>query len=233
MEDQARIWGNLKPSEMEVTGFVLQSDQRSREVILAATFLTSRFLSMEVVVRTFKQIRCPTNDFQICNQGDHIVLPKSHQFGPSLWAPPYCSIGKDLFFVPGFFEKLSSEPPWRNKVLAGISEGTDNSGDMAITRGDQQLLETKFDATAITTKPFQNSNLDEELMIKEIPKKTPTNLESQLYRTLMLTLHSKLAMVSNSTTTMGSPKSQPIINESISFNAPLISVVEVKTDIVA
>ena len=137
------------------------------------------------------------------------------------------------FFVPGFFEKLSSEPPWRNKVLAGISEGTDNSGDMAITRCNQQLLETKFDATAITTKPFQNSNLDEELMIEEIPKKTPTNLESQLYRTLMLTLHSKLAMVSNSTTTMGSPKSQPIINESISFNAPLISVVEVKTDIVA
>lgn len=84
MEDLARIWGNLKLSEMEDTGFVLQSDQRSREVILAATFLTSRFLSMEVVVRTFKQIRCPTNDFQICNQGDHIVLPKSHQFGPSL-----------------------------------------------------------------------------------------------------------------------------------------------------
>ena len=118
-------------------------------------------------------------------------------------------------------------------MLAGISEGTDNSGDMAITRGDQQLLETKFDATAITTEPFQNSNPDEELMIKEIPKKTPTNLESQLYRTLMLTLHSKLAMVSNSTTTMGSPKSHPIINESISFNAPLISVVEVKTDTVA
>ena len=47
---------------------------------------------------------------------------------------------------------------------------------------------------------------------------------------LMLTLHSKLAVVSNSTSTIGSPKSQPIINESSPFNAPLISVVEVKSD---
>ena len=47
---------------------------------------------------------------------------------------------------------------------------------------------------------------------------------------LMLTLRSKLAVVSNSTTTMGSPKSQLIINESSPFNAPLISVVEVKSN---
>nr|POF19157.1 wat1-related protein [Quercus suber] len=46
--------------------------------------------------------------------------------------------------------------------------------------------------------------------------------------TLMLTL--KLAVVSNSTTTMGSPKSQPIIKESSLFYVPLISVVEVKSD---
>ena len=47
---------------------------------------------------------------------------------------------------------------------------------------------------------------------------------------LMLTLRSKLAVVSNFTTTMGSPKSQLIINESSPFNAPLISVVEVKSN---
>ncbi|KAK7857786.1 hypothetical protein CFP56_015912 [Quercus suber] len=45
---------------------------------------------------------------------------------------------------------------------------------------------------------------------------------------LMLTL--KLAVVSNSTTTMGNPKSQPIINKSSLFNVPLISVEEVKSN---
>ena len=50
---------------------------------------------------------------------------------------------------------------------------------------------------------------------------------------LMLTSRSNLAVVSNSTTTMGSPKSQLIINESSPFNAPLILVVEVKSDMLA
>ena len=52
----------------------------------------------------------------------------------------------------------------------------------------------------------------------------------------MLTLRSKLVVVSNSTTTMGiskSLKSQPIIKESNPFNAPLILVVEVKSDMLA
>ena len=125
MVDLTRIWGNLNLSEMEDTGFVLQSDQRSREIILAAAFLSSRFLSMEVMARTFKQIRRPTNGFQIRNLGDHFVLLESQQFGQSLRAPPYCSAGKDVFFVPGFFEKHSFEPPWRDKVLAGMeSNGT-------------------------------------------------------------------------------------------------------------
>ena len=41
---------------------------------------------------------------------------------------------------------------------------------------------------------------------------------------------SKLGKVSNFTTTMESPKSQPFINESSPFNAPFISVMEVKRD---
>ena len=52
---------------------------------------------------------------------------------------------------------------------------------------------------------------------------------------LMLTLRSKLVVVSNSTTTMGiskSPKSQ-LIKEPSPFNAPLILVVEVKSDMLA
>ena len=130
MEDLTRIWGNLNLSKMEDTGFVLQSDQRSREIIIAAMFLSSRFLSMEVMARTFKQIWRPTNGFQIRNQGDHFVLPESQQFGPSLRAPTYCSTGKDVYFVPSFFEKRSSEPLWKDKVLVGNSEGQ----TMAATR---------------------------------------------------------------------------------------------------
>ena len=43
-------------STNENTGFVLDRDQRSKEFILAAKFLTSRFLIMDVVARTFKQL---------------------------------------------------------------------------------------------------------------------------------------------------------------------------------
>ena len=53
---------------------------------------------------------------------------------------------------------------------------------------------------------------------------------------LMLTSRSNLAVVSNSTTIMGifeSPKSQPTIKESSPFNAPPISVVKVKCDMLA
>ena len=53
---------------------------------------------------------------------------------------------------------------------------------------------------------------------------------------LMLPSRSNLAVVSNSTTIMGifeSPKSQPIIKESSPFNAPPISVVKVKCDMLA
>ena len=64
--------------------------------------------------------------------------------------------------------KCSSEPPWRDKMLAEISEGTHNGGDKVFARGDQQLLETEFDGNAATTEPFQNSNPDMELMFKEI-----------------------------------------------------------------
>ena len=64
--------------------------------------------------------------------------------------------------------KRSSEPPWRDKMLAEISEGTHNGGDKVFARGDQQLLETEFDGNAVTTEPFQNSNPDMELMFKEI-----------------------------------------------------------------
>ena len=135
--DLTRIWGNLNLSEMQDTGFVLQSDQWSREIILAAMFLSSRFLSMEVMARTFKQIRRPTNGFQLRNQDDHLVLPESQQFGPSLRALPYRSAGKDVFFVPSFLGKRSSEQRWKDKVLAGISEGTDNGGDKVIMRGNQ------------------------------------------------------------------------------------------------
>ena len=55
-------------------GFTLSKDQRSQEFILAATFLTPRFLNTEVVARTFRQVWKSTNGFKIRNAGNHTVL---------------------------------------------------------------------------------------------------------------------------------------------------------------
>ena len=49
-------WENLTLSEKEQVGYVLLEDHRKGEFMIAAKFLTSRFLQMEVVARTFKQL---------------------------------------------------------------------------------------------------------------------------------------------------------------------------------
>ena len=54
MEDLTNIWNNLSLPKRENTGLVLQNDQRTGEFILAAKFLTTRFLNMEVMAQTFK-----------------------------------------------------------------------------------------------------------------------------------------------------------------------------------
>jgi len=74
MEELTKNWNNLTLSIREDTGFALPKVQQSNEYIIAAKFLTSRYLLMEAVVRTFKQLWRSANGFKIQNMGDHIVL---------------------------------------------------------------------------------------------------------------------------------------------------------------
>ncbi|KAL0014215.1 hypothetical protein SO802_001284 [Lithocarpus litseifolius] len=74
MEDLAEKWSHLTLSERENTGFVLQNDQQTGEFIIAAQFLTPRFLNMEILARTFKQLWRSTNGFRIRNQKGNRVL---------------------------------------------------------------------------------------------------------------------------------------------------------------
>ena len=74
MEDLTEQWSNFSLSDREKTGFVLNSDHRTGEFILAALFLTPRFLNMEAMARTFKQLWRSANGFKIHNHQDHRVL---------------------------------------------------------------------------------------------------------------------------------------------------------------
>ena len=74
MEDLAEQWSNFSLSEREKTGFVLNKDHQTGEFIIAALFLTPRFLNMEAMTRTFKQLWRSTNGFKIRNHQDHRVL---------------------------------------------------------------------------------------------------------------------------------------------------------------
>ena len=73
MEELANQWNNLSLLEKESIDFILQKDQWSKEFILAAKFLTPRFLNMEAMA-TFKQLWRSTNDFKIQNQSEHRIL---------------------------------------------------------------------------------------------------------------------------------------------------------------
>ena len=47
-------WENLTLSKKEQVDYILPEDHRKGEFMIAAKFLTSRFLRMEAVARTFK-----------------------------------------------------------------------------------------------------------------------------------------------------------------------------------
>ena len=74
MEQLTTSWRNLSLSEKEQTGCILPEDHRKGEFLIAAKFLTSRFLQMEAIARTFKQLWRMGNGFRVCNQGNNIVL---------------------------------------------------------------------------------------------------------------------------------------------------------------
>ena len=67
-------WENLTLLEKEHVGYVLPEDHRKGEFMIAAKFLTSRFLQMEAVARTFKQLWRTNRGFRIRNRGNNTIL---------------------------------------------------------------------------------------------------------------------------------------------------------------
>ena len=61
-------------SEKEQIEFILPEHHRKSEFIIAAKFVTSRFLQMEAIARTFKQLWRTNGGFKIRNQGNNLVL---------------------------------------------------------------------------------------------------------------------------------------------------------------
>uniref|UniRef100_A0A7N2RAU6 DUF4283 domain-containing protein n=1 Tax=Quercus lobata TaxID=97700 RepID=A0A7N2RAU6_QUELO len=74
MEELASQWNNFSLSEKEKASYTFLKEQRSGKFILAAEFLTPRFLNMEAMARTFKQLWRSTMGFKIRNQNEHRVL---------------------------------------------------------------------------------------------------------------------------------------------------------------
>ena len=61
-------------SEKEKAGYTLSKEQHTGEFILVTEFLTPRFLNMEAMAQTFKQLWRSTKGFKIRNQNEHRVL---------------------------------------------------------------------------------------------------------------------------------------------------------------
>lgn len=74
MDELASFCQNLSLSKREQTDYILPLDQRIGEFILAAKDFTTRFLNMDVVAWTLKQIWRSTNGFRIRHQGDLRIL---------------------------------------------------------------------------------------------------------------------------------------------------------------
>ena len=74
MEQLTESWNNMSLSEKEQIEFILPEDYRRGEFTIAAKFLASRFLQMEAVARTFKQLWRTDGGFKIRNQRNNLVL---------------------------------------------------------------------------------------------------------------------------------------------------------------
>ncbi|KAL0015766.1 hypothetical protein SO802_002835 [Lithocarpus litseifolius] len=74
MEQLTMSWNNLSLSDKERSGFILPEDHRRGEFVTVAKFFTSRFLQMEVVASTCRQLWRMTNGFRVRNQGNNIVF---------------------------------------------------------------------------------------------------------------------------------------------------------------
>ena len=70
MEDITRTWSKLSLSNREGKNVVLRFKKHSQEFVLAAKFLTKRFLKIDAVARTFNPPWRSTKGFHIRDVGN-------------------------------------------------------------------------------------------------------------------------------------------------------------------
>ena len=74
METQVKKWGNMSLDDREGGEVQLNVIESSKNVTIAAKFLTKRALNTEAVIRTFNPIWRSKNGFKVRNVGNHIIL---------------------------------------------------------------------------------------------------------------------------------------------------------------
>ena len=66
---------------------------------------------------------CLTHDNKDCDlwiQSNGTLTLDKQQFGPSLRAPPYTSMGKDVIYVPGYYESKRGRAKAQSRGEGGI-----------------------------------------------------------------------------------------------------------------
>ena len=76
MEDILYDWKKLSLTEDEDVKVSLSKskNQRRKDYVLAAKFVTKRALNVEAIGQTFKPLWRAKKDFKVCEVGDHILL---------------------------------------------------------------------------------------------------------------------------------------------------------------
>ena len=74
MEDIASRWKKLSLSDMKGKNVDLSKDKKRLEFILAAKFLTRRFINIEAMARMFRPIWCTRRNFEVSAVGDNVVF---------------------------------------------------------------------------------------------------------------------------------------------------------------
>ena len=74
MENLVKRWGNLSLDDREGGVVKLNENDSSKNVPIAAKFLTKQALNTESVIQTFNPIWRPNNGFKVRNVGNHTIL---------------------------------------------------------------------------------------------------------------------------------------------------------------
>ena len=74
METLVKKWGNMSLDDREGGEVQLNATESSKNVTIAAKFLTKRALNTEVVIRTFNPIWQSKNGFKVRNMGNRTIL---------------------------------------------------------------------------------------------------------------------------------------------------------------